>query len=63
MVLRSQRHQLTLSSINRESSAAVFVGKPIPWSPELLSKDRQMQRNLTIQVGVVSPPPRSDDDD
>ena len=25
--------------------------------------NRQMQRNLTIQVGLVSPPPRSDDDD
>jgi phage terminase small subunit len=24
---------------------------------------RQKQRNLTIQVGLVSPPPRSDDDD
>ena len=34
--------QLTLSSINRESSAAVFVGKPIPWSRELLSKDNRV---------------------
>jgi phage terminase small subunit len=25
--------------------------------------NRQMQRNLTIQVGLVSAPPRSDDDD
>jgi phage terminase small subunit len=25
--------------------------------------NRQMQSNLTIQVGLVSPPPRSDDDD
>jgi hypothetical protein len=36
----ASQQQLTLSSINRESSAAVFVGKPIPWSRELLSKGR-----------------------
>jgi hypothetical protein len=55
MVLRSQQ-RTTLCCKNRESSAEVFVGKPLPWPDGLLSKDKECMPGLyydQFHVGQV----------